>query len=293
MNRRSVSGRGAGAAPIGLEIEIGVVRGRRQAADAVVEQRPERGPRLDPAVPVPRRAVFRPVDLAHVVEDRDRRRRGQVGIGDAGSGQPVARAGQPVGVFEVLLDVGARRADRRRIGRAAALRRRHLRLEDALADQVAGHLAVGLDQIPVAQPADLGAADRILDEQALVALQHAAGLVDIFGDDARADDRHVALRQSTGKVAAGLSVRNSLRRAQGFSSISSSSSPYSAKASLTKRLAALIGWWNSVSMEPFCALRRGCGMPRRGTGILESGRLSLRHPSGSGFVPTYTGSTLR
>ena len=86
--------------------------------------------------------------------------------------------------------------------------------------------------------------------------KHAAGLVEIFGDDDGADDRHVALGQKTGKVPAGLSVRNSLRRLHGFSSISASSSPYSPKARRTKRQLASKGWWKRVSM----GLRSGIGL---------------------------------
>ena len=110
-----------------------------------------------------------------------------------GAGQPVARAGQPVRVFHVLADVGARRADRRRVRRAAALRGRHQRLQHALAHQMPRHLAFGLRQEPVGKPADFGAIHRVLGEQPALALQDAARLVEIFGDDGGADDRHVAL----------------------------------------------------------------------------------------------------
>ena len=145
-----------------------------------------------------------PVDLAEIVEDRQRRRRGEVGIGDARPGQPVARAGQPVGVFHVLAHIGARRADRARIGRAAAQRLGHQRLQHAFAHQMPRHLALGLDQIPVGEPADFGAVHRVLGKQPAVALQNAAGLVEIFGDDMRADDRHVALRKQHRQRAGGV-----------------------------------------------------------------------------------------
>jgi hypothetical protein len=55
------------------------------------------------------------------------------------------------------------------------------------------HLAIGLDQIPVDEPADFGARDRVFGHQALVALERAACFVDIFGDHRCADDRLVGL----------------------------------------------------------------------------------------------------
>ena len=69
---------------------------------------------------------------------------------------------------------------------------------------MAGDLAVGLAEVPVGQPADLGALHRVFGEQPLVALEHPARLVEIFGDHHGADDRHVALgkqdRQRAGRI---------------------------------------------------------------------------------------------
>ena len=100
----------------------------------------------------------------------------------------------------MLLDIRARGTDGGGVRRAAALRRRHDRLQHALAHQMPRHLGLGLFEIPVDQPADFGTADRILGEQSLVALQRATCLVDIFGDDGRADDRLVALGEQHGDV---------------------------------------------------------------------------------------------
>src|SRR3954471_3886191 len=62
-----------------LEIEVRIMRHRRQPAHAIAEQRAEGRPRLQPRIPVARRRIFGPVDLAEIVEDRNRRRRGEIG----------------------------------------------------------------------------------------------------------------------------------------------------------------------------------------------------------------------
>ena len=61
------------------------------------------------------------------------------------------------------------------------------------------HLALGLGEIPVGQAADLGAVHRVLGKQPPLALQHAARLVEIFGDHRGADDRHVAFGKQHGQ----------------------------------------------------------------------------------------------
>src|SRR5689334_4836915 len=50
-----------------LEVEVRIVRYRRQPAHAVAEQRPERWPRFYSGVPVARQGILRPVDLAKIV----------------------------------------------------------------------------------------------------------------------------------------------------------------------------------------------------------------------------------
>jgi hypothetical protein len=101
----------------------------------------------------------------------------------------------------VLFDVGPRCADRGRIGCAAALRRWHLRLEHTFPHQMPGHVVFGLFQIPGHNAPDFGARHRVFGKQPLVALQHAARLVNIFGNSSRADHRHIAFGQQNRQIA--------------------------------------------------------------------------------------------
>ena len=147
-------------------------------------------------VPVARGRVVGPVDLAQIVEHRQRRGRGEVGIGKPRAGQPVARAGQPVGVFQVLADIGTRRADDApNSGEPPPCALGIMRLQHALAHQMAGHVGLGLVEIPVDEAADFGPFHRVFGHQPALAHQRPARLVDIFGDHRRPHDRRVALGQ--------------------------------------------------------------------------------------------------
>src|SRR5690606_34879766 len=96
------------------EVEVRIVRYRGKPPYAVGEQRPERGPRFYPRIPVACRGEIPPVDLAQIVEDGKRRRGRQIRIGDPRAGEPGAGGGEPVRVFHVLPDIGPGRTDGRR-----------------------------------------------------------------------------------------------------------------------------------------------------------------------------------
>src|SRR3546814_18492608 len=64
--------------------------GRRQAGNMVGEQRPHAGARLHPGVPVVRRRVVFPQDVAEIVEAADMRGSGNVGEAEIVAGQPGA-----------------------------------------------------------------------------------------------------------------------------------------------------------------------------------------------------------
>src|SRR5690606_6558774 len=156
--------------------------------------------------------VLAPVDLAEIVEHRQHGRRGHVGIGEPRAGQPVAGTGEPVGVFEVLADVGARGAYDSALTRYQSISRRI----SARSNESSANSRLSRLNTP-----------RVSSTYSAITAAPTTGTS--------------PSASSTGSVPAGLSARNSLRRTHGFSSISASSSPYSAKERRTNRQPAKSG----------------------------------------------------
>ncbi|EGE58995.1 hypothetical protein RHECNPAF_2530074 [Rhizobium etli CNPAF512] len=187
-----------------LEIQIGIMRNRRQAAHPLGQHRPEGGARLQPLVPFLDDRGLGPLDFAEIIEDRDRGGGGKVGIAHPLAGQPLARAGKPGEIAHMLADIRAGRAQNLRVRRSAALIGGHLQLVDTLAGERFRHVVFHLLHEPFAQPADFRPLERIFGEQPPVALQHAMRLVQIFGNDGRAAERAHAVvdidRQRAGRI---------------------------------------------------------------------------------------------
>ena len=104
--------------------------------------------------------VLFPWHLAEIVDARQLGRGGEVGEAQFAPGQAVPPRRQIADIAQMIADIAARRADRRGVGRAAALADRRVALVDLLGDEIAGDLGVELAEEPVDQPADLGALGR-------------------------------------------------------------------------------------------------------------------------------------
>src|SRR5690349_3318289 len=83
--------------------------------------------------------------------------------------EPRALARQPADISEMIADVVARRTDRTRVGRPAALIAAHRLLVDAFRDQEGRHLGEHFFMEPARQPPNLNAPERIWRQQALLA----------------------------------------------------------------------------------------------------------------------------
>ena len=74
----------------------------------------------------------------------------------------------------------------------------------AFEQQGAGDFIIEVMIEPRRQPADLGALERVFRKQSPVALQHAVGLVDEFGDNDRAAERSHVVVDIDGQRAGGI-----------------------------------------------------------------------------------------
>ena len=79
--------------------------------------------------------VFVPRHIAQIIDGGQMRRRGQIGIGQAVAGEPVAGADQPADIGQMVPDVGLCSTQRFGVGRAAAVAGRDVALIDPLHHQ--------------------------------------------------------------------------------------------------------------------------------------------------------------
>ncbi|MCY1235914.1 hypothetical protein D9M72_485450 [compost metagenome] len=89
----------------------------------------------------------------------------------------------------MLADIGARGAQDLAVGRAAALVRCHLQLEDPLAHQRPRHVRFHLVQEPLDQAADFRPLERVLGQKPAIPLHDSVRFVEIFRDDRGATER--------------------------------------------------------------------------------------------------------
>ena len=172
------------------EIEIGVGRRRRQAGQRFVQQRAERRPRFDPRVPVLGGLVFVPRHIAQIIGGGQMRRRGQIGIGQIVAGEPVARADQPADIGQMVPDVALCRTQRFGVRRAAAAARpacSAYRPAPSPARRDTSSKNLSLNQL-ISRRTSMRAPRSAGNSRNSPSVS-AAGLVEIFGDDAGARDR--------------------------------------------------------------------------------------------------------
>src|SRR4051794_25069477 len=96
------------------EIQIGVVRRRRDAGDVVGQQRAEARARLDARVPFAGRLVRGPRHVTEIVEARQMRRRADVGNRELVARQPAPPLDQIADIVEMIRQIGVPGANRLR-----------------------------------------------------------------------------------------------------------------------------------------------------------------------------------
>ncbi len=160
----------------------------------------ERGSRFYPRVPGLGALVFVPWHIAQIIDDGQVRRRGQIGIGQAVAGKPVALADEPADIRQMVSNIAPCRPHGIRIGRAAPAPGRDKALVDALHHQCAARLREKLVVEPAHQAADLDAFSRFARHEPELGDRRPMRLVEIFGDDGRPRNRrHAFFDQDRGR----------------------------------------------------------------------------------------------
>ena len=210
------------------------MRAGRHAADRVRQQRPEGGPRLHPLVPGLCRRIIRPRNVAEIVDGRDDapRRRGRQATARR---LRATRGGRPGGRYSR----GGRAAApwpgaRARVsGPPPPLSRAQEAADHLLGQHRLRHFGIELAVEPAREAAHLGALEGIAgDERDAGGL----GLLEIFPDRLDAAQRGRGILQVDGQRAGRIELEDVGLGSQGFSSISSTGTPYSASASRRRRL---------------------------------------------------------
>ena len=138
----------------------------RHAGNQVLQQRLERGPGLDPGIPILGALKVIPRHIAEIIDARQMGGGGYIGIGDFRPSEPIAPLGEIFDIFQVLLDVDRGTADIAGLGHTKFQETFH----DLFGDQQDGDFFVELDIEPVNQPTDFGPVLRVSPEQGAVGI---------------------------------------------------------------------------------------------------------------------------
>src|SRR5262252_4445364 len=82
------------------EIEVGIAPGWGEASDAVLQERPERGPRFQERVPVLGQFILLPGNLAEKIEGGEMGGGGEIGKAQRIAGKPAPRLGEMADIGE-------------------------------------------------------------------------------------------------------------------------------------------------------------------------------------------------
>src|SRR5262249_5865592 len=135
------------------EIEVSVAPSRGEASDAVLQQRPERGPRFQQRVPVLGRFILLPGDLAEKIAGGEMGGGGWIGKAQRIAGKPAPRLREMADIGEMIAQIVAPCAHRLHVGRGALRPEAPVHL---LLDEVRRDLVEEFAVEPVGEPARLG-----------------------------------------------------------------------------------------------------------------------------------------
>ena len=155
------------------------MRRRRGAGDAVCQDLPETGARLDPGVPVLGRAVLLPRDIAQIVDAGQVRRGAEIGEAEVFAGEPTAPFDQPFNIGEMGMRVAAAGQD----GAAVRFAVPEEPFHDLFINEVYRDLVVELSVEPVDQTAHFRPCHGALADKRRFAVH----FVEIFADRLRSD----------------------------------------------------------------------------------------------------------
>src|SRR4029079_10095053 len=144
-----------------VEIEVSIGARGSEARNAVLQQRPERGPRFQQRVPVLGRFKLLPRDLAEKIEGGQMRGSGEIGKAQGIAGKPAPRLGEMADIGEMIPQVVAPCAHRFHIGRGALWPKtpKHF-----LLDEIGRDLFKELAVEPVGEPPRLGSRRGVAGE---------------------------------------------------------------------------------------------------------------------------------